>query len=165
MTIQNYSSVNDEFAKGAEIISENQQLDGEGSVLDKSIPFSKIKDGLRVVEFTATIAANKGTPLTIFNKVKAGKWVLKDVSIELTQVPDASATTLTVMVEHVGGTDALSSALSFAEGTDVVGAIQDGAIVTTANRIFTETEKVNILIGGTSVVLGAVKGTLVFLEL
>lgn len=138
-------------------------ISGQG-LREISVPSGKIADGLRVVYFEGSIADNKGVAFPIKSKARNKKWVLKMVSVELTEIPDATATTMTVMVEDAGGNDALSAAITFTEGTDIAGTVLDGAVATTANRVFTESEVVQVLVGGTSVTKGKFKGTAVFLE-
>lgn len=157
--MEDFGNIND----GAEIIDvESNPLSGAG-LKDLSVPSTKIADGLRIVYFSGTIA-DKGTAFSIMQKARGKKWVLKMVSVQLLEAPDATATTMTVMIEDGSGNDALSAAVTFTQGTEAAGAVLDGAIVTTANRVFTESESINCLVAGTSVTLGAFQGSAVFLE-
>lgn len=151
-------------------MSNSTQYNGNGIINNESLQttalsdyaLSKLDSGLIKIDVDE-VTIGDGT-VTLYQKVKAGKWILKYASFELTEVPDSSATTLTLDVTD-GTNSALSAVVTFTEGTDSVGDILDGAIVTTANRVFTENEAVKLTVAGTSATLGKAKGVLIFLEL
>lgn len=129
----------------------------DGSIIkDNSLNFNALKDGMMKLEseYSITDAGNND----IFQKFSERKLALVRGYVELLEVPDSAATTITMQISD--GTNAASDALTFTEGTDAVGAVK--AFTPTAANLFIENENIKAVVGGTSVTLGKVKVVLFF---
>lgn len=78
--------------------------------------------------------------------------------VRLVEVPDALATTITVLIQNATGTVSMTDTLTFTEGTNAIGATQAFTVITAADADeIAKVDVLNIITGGTTTTLGQVE--------